>query len=197
MEWNTPEKITIRIRLASALLDLVIASVVAIPPVFFVFLEFVEVWLDGPGPPRAATSSFALYLLPLPLALYLCKDCLRGRSIAKRILRLHVVNLASGQAASPLQCALRNLSVILWPLEVVVLLFNPSRRIGDWIAGTEVCFFEAQDAAPAKLRWERVLLSFLFVYACCIFLFWCWLHALEAPSAGWEAVPDTESGVWH
>ena len=39
--------------------------------------------------------------------------------------------------ASSLKCLIRNITIILWPIEVIVVLVSPSRRIGDFIAGTE------------------------------------------------------------
>lgn len=33
---------------------------------------------------------------------------------------------------------LRNITLIIWPVEVVVSLINPGRRLGDFLAGTRV-----------------------------------------------------------
>ena len=72
----------------------------------------------------------------LLVACYLNKDFLRGRSLAKGLFGLQVVD-AGGQPANELRCCVRNLTVLLWPVEVLLLL---GRRIrwGDTLAGTYV-----------------------------------------------------------
>lgn len=69
--------------------------------------------------------------------LYCLKDIYNGRSIGKRAFKLQVVDSRSNEAASLLQCYIRNIFLILWPIEVVVwLIFR--RRVGDMIAMTKV-----------------------------------------------------------
>ncbi len=53
------------------------------------------------------------YLSMLGFAIYFCKDCINGRSIAKRILKLQVVDNSTGQVASPLKCFIRNMFIII------------------------------------------------------------------------------------
>lgn len=52
------------------------------------------------------------YLGILGLALYFCKDIINGRSLAKRLLKLQVVDNTTGEVASPMQCFVRNLFVL-------------------------------------------------------------------------------------
>lgn len=84
------------------------------------------------------------YVSMLGLILYPCKDCINGRSIAKRMLKLQVVDNSTGQVASPFKCFIRNLFIVLWPIEVIVALTNTSRRLGDKVAGTKVVVFNPQ-----------------------------------------------------
>jgi uncharacterized RDD family membrane protein YckC len=70
--------------------------------------------------------------------LYLNKDFLFGKSIAKRIIGLQVIDNRNNQPADEFKCFLRNMTIPLYPLEVLVTLFTPDRRIGDWIANTRV-----------------------------------------------------------
>jgi uncharacterized RDD family membrane protein YckC len=81
----------------------------------------------------------------LGFALYFCKDSINGQSIAKKVLKLQVVEVSTGKAASPIKCFLRNLTCLIWPIEVIVTLFNPNRRIGDMIAGTIVVQHNAEN----------------------------------------------------
>lgn len=99
------------------------------------------------------------YLLLTGLALYFCKDSFNGRSIAKRLLKQQVVENRSGAPATPLRCLLRNLFCVVWPIEVLVTLGSPQRRLGDRVAGTRVIAYRpAAEKAPA--RWPQVALAF-------------------------------------
>ena len=69
--------------------------------------------------------------------IYANKDFLQGRSIAKRKLGLVVINHRTGLTAGPFRCFIRNATIVLWPIELVMLLINPARRLGDYLAETE------------------------------------------------------------
>jgi len=103
------------------------------------------------------------YVGLIGFALYFCKDCINGRSIAKRALKLQVVDNKSGNVASPIKCFVRNIFCILWPIEVIVTLASPSRRIGDMIAGTRVIPFNPELEQP-KVNFAQVGLSIVLAY---------------------------------
>jgi len=71
-------------------------------------------------------------------SLFLNKDISFGKSIGKAFVGLRVVSSSTGSPASAIQCMIRNLFVLIWPLEALMLLFSPKRRIGDFVAGTRV-----------------------------------------------------------
>jgi len=81
-------------------------------------------------------------------ALYFCKDIFNGRSIAKRILNLQVVDNSTGKVAGPMRCFVRNITCVLWPIEVLVAMINTSRRLGDRIAGTKLERFDPSLEQP-------------------------------------------------
>ena len=66
------------------------------------------------------------------------KDYLNSKSIGKRIIGYKLISHKKGNSASKIQCVIRNLTLLFWPMEVILLLVYPSRRIGDFIAGTKV-----------------------------------------------------------
>lgn len=66
------------------------------------------------------------------------KDYYKAKSVAKRIYGYQIYNVSTNEIAHPLKCAIRNMTCIIWPIEAVFLLFNPNRRLGDYIAGTIV-----------------------------------------------------------
>lgn len=103
-------------------------------------------------------SGLPFYIGLFGFALYFCKDCINGRSIAKRIIKLQVVDNTTGQVASPLKCFVRNIFCIIWPVEVIVTLINPSRRIGDQVAGTKVVYYD-----PTLVEQPKVNIKKLFI----------------------------------
>ena len=84
------------------------------------------------------------YLGTFVFALYLNKDAVGGRSLAKRFMKLQIVDTKTEMPASAFACFIRNLTIIIWPIEVLISLFNQDRRIGDFIAGTKLIHFDAE-----------------------------------------------------
>jgi len=99
---------------------------------------------------------------------YFCKDIVNGRSPAKRILKLQVIDNNTGQAASPLKCLLRNITIVIWPIEVIVAITNTNNRLGDRLAGTQLINFDPsyeqaqfnvkKALLPAGIVWGLLLL---------------------------------------
>ncbi|HNA01390.1 MAG TPA: RDD family protein [Ferruginibacter sp.] len=105
-----------------------------------------------------------VYLGVVGLALYFCKDSFHGRSPAKRILKLQVVDEVTGEAASPMKCFVRNILCLLWPVEVIVALRNPARRLGDRLAGTRLVKFDPVREQP-PIKPGALLLPLAIAYA--------------------------------
>ena len=120
---------------------------------------------DNPSADINPFSDGFLYLFEIGFALYFCKDCIAGRSLAKRILKLQILNHNTGNVASPVRCVIRNLFCVLWPVEVIFALINPARRIGDFVAGTTVAYFDAATIVQSKLNVVQIVVSFLIAYA--------------------------------
>jgi uncharacterized RDD family membrane protein YckC len=109
------------------------------------------------------------YISMLGFAIYFCKDCINGRSIAKRILKLQVVDNSTGQVASPLKCFIRNIFIIIWPIEGIIALVNPSRRLGDRVAGTKLVVFDPTLEQP-KINIGQLLIPVVIAFGL-MFLF--------------------------
>jgi uncharacterized RDD family membrane protein YckC len=103
------------------------------------------------------------------VALYFCKDIFNGRSLAKRILKLQLIDTATGQVASPLKCFVRNIFCVLWPVEVIVAMTNTSKRLGDRIAGTQLVNFDPSLEQP-QINIGRSLLPVGISYALILLL---------------------------
>jgi len=169
-----PEKIpTTGSRLVSMILDHVIMSMIGmiffLPSLFQGFAgafrisheqKFTGHFLNGPF----------FYLGLFGFGLYFCKDCINGRSIAKRMCWLQVVDNTSGQVASPIKCFVRNLFCVLWPIEGIAILLNPARRIGDYVAGTLVVNYDPIAVVQPAIRPAKLLLPLGLSYGLLLFI---------------------------
>jgi uncharacterized RDD family membrane protein YckC len=103
---------------------------------------------------------------------FLNKDMYFGKSMGKYFNGTRVVSVRTGNAASPIRCFIRNLFILIWPLEAIILVFSPKRRIGDIVAGTKV---QESEEIGHEMKWQYVqailsmvtsaiLIYFLFTY---------------------------------
>ncbi len=100
------------------------------------------------------------------LFLFLCKDFFGGRSLGKVFCAIAVKNVTSDFAKpSQKHLFLRNITLLLFPLEFFFLLQNKySRRLGDKWVGTFVVLDKEKTSKKDPIRWfsTRVLL-FIFL----------------------------------
>ncbi|HEX6168936.1 MAG TPA: RDD family protein [Chitinophagaceae bacterium] len=128
------------------------------------------------------------YMLAIGLALYFCKDIINGRSIAKRILRLQVVDNATGRVATPRQSFVRNIFCILWPIEVIIAITNTSRRFGDRVAGTKLVHYGRALEQPS-INIGKTLLPLIISYSLLVLL----MHLSPSPSVSMQKTNYSET----
>ena len=109
------------------------------------------------------------YIFLFGFTLYFCKDMINGRSIAKRILKLQVVDNKTGQVATPFQCLVRNIFGIIWPIEVIIAMLNTGRRLGDRVAGTRLVYYDKTARQPG-LQIGKIILPALVFYGIMVLL---------------------------
>jgi uncharacterized RDD family membrane protein YckC len=98
-------------------------------------------------------SKWAFYVMLVP---YLNKDFLHGRSPAKRWLGLHL-QAANGVPANELRAFLRNVTAMLWPLEVLLIVAGSQKRVGDYLAGTQVVASPSALAITPRSWWQELV----------------------------------------
>jgi len=106
-----------------------------------------------------------IYVSLAGLTIAFCKDCINGQSITKRIIKLQVVDNKTGAVATPMQCFIRNIPLLILPLEILVLLAQPDRRIGDKIAGTKLVFYDALKNNKPERSFKKYILPMVSAYA--------------------------------
>jgi len=157
-EVNKLAKISPRFhRISSMLLDHIIMTIVIMIPWFLILILIISkiVIFDD----QAVKIAFLSMLF-----IYLNKDFFNAKSPAKRLLGYQVVNRKNEKPATELHCFIRNLTIgVAWPLEVIVGLINPERRIGDFIANTKVIISEkeALKGIWTDLKTTRLKLNFI------------------------------------
>lgn len=101
-----------------------------------------------PSQPFFYMPDWAMALWALGGSLYLNKDIRRGQSFAKQMFGFRVVDSRTGGEAGPFRLFIRNLTAIIFPIEIALLLRDPSRRLGDMIAGTKLVLSDSADEFP-------------------------------------------------
>lgn len=129
--------------------------------------------LIGTEYPNMMSNEMGIFIFYSFVFLYLNKDFVGGKSLAKRIMGFQVIDRKTGENASELQCFVRNLTIcVAWPIEVIICLIYPQRRIGDFLANTQIVKNEKlgaksifKDLKRLKLRWTYILIVLMaFVY---------------------------------
>jgi len=133
------------------LLDHAIICFVTIPPAILLMHGSLAPQTDLTTNPMSAYAFIPLF------AVYFCKDCVGGRSVAKRMLKLQVADYKKGTVASPFQSLIRNFFDVLWPAEIIVTFFNPQRRIGNRVAGTKIISYTPNVNQEKTKIWQVVL----------------------------------------
>ena len=75
----------------------------------------------------------------IALVLLIIKDViLKNGSIGKRVFNIHIVDKTTQDKPKISQLVLRNITLIIWPVEVYFLFYKHQERLGDKWANTEV-----------------------------------------------------------
>jgi uncharacterized RDD family membrane protein YckC len=155
----TEKELTAGKRIGAMLLDhIVMTFVIMIIVLPTMMSKFDHAFGDELLAPNGAID-WSLILMCFGMSLYFNKDMIQGKSIAKRALKQEVVDIKTGEVASALKCFVRNLTIAIWPIEVIVVLISPSRRIGDFIAGTRVDLMTDERNSKPKVNIKNVLIS--------------------------------------
>lgn len=147
-------------RVLSAIIDQITLTVSVI--IFSIGQEFAST--------PEETHKIRVTTMILLFSLFLNKDICFGRSIGKSFVGLRVVSSRTGNPAGPIQCAIRNLFWLVWPIEALILFFSPKRRIGDIVAGTRV--HDSQEI-DGEIKWQYIqaILSLVSSFSLVYYLF--------------------------
>jgi uncharacterized RDD family membrane protein YckC len=104
----------------------------------YIAIPMILVMMFGDPLPTKFTWTELVTMIPFSLMVIALfnKDFFGGQSAVHRKLGYKVLDIKSNETAGKIQCMVRNLTAPLWPVEVIFILVNPKRRLGDIIAGT-------------------------------------------------------------
>jgi len=122
-------------RYLSIFLDQMIIVIVAMI-CYLLLLVFIGIY-DLENQNIESLTSFHV-TVALIWTIYLNKDIYQGRSIGKYNFNLRVLDRKTRYTAGPFKCLLRNLTLFIWPIELLFLAKRKERRLGDLIARTIV-----------------------------------------------------------
>ena len=162
-EFVYQDNLTVTERLKSMLLDHFIICFTILPPVIIPELIGIEI-----------REWFGETMILLVFAIYINKDILEGRSAAKRILGQVVIDKETEKPANEIKCAIRNFTVCFWIFEVIIVIFNPNRKIGDLIVGTKVVRTEKKDIKTMLLDFQTAIKT-NWVLPFVIAMFYSWI----------------------
>lgn len=106
------------------------------------------------------------FLSALMLTLLLCKDCINGQSVGKRIMKIQVVDETTNKNISVVGCIVRNFFVFFWIVEFFVLLISKNKRIGDYVTKTKI----VKNDNTENIRIDKSTVITVLICFCVIFL---------------------------
>lgn len=113
---------------------------------------------------RTMMDSMSVMFIPMCIAMalsyiyFLCKDVIGGRSLGKRLQKLQLVR-SDGSPVSYTRMVVRNLFIVIWPIEVIMYLANKGQRLGDLLCKTTVVV--ATDENKQAVDKQKVIISIL------------------------------------
>lgn len=112
------------IRFVSGYIDLMVVSLINFPLIYWISIQ------RNLASIIFTTLSFVICVL--------CKDAL-GLNIGKRLFRVKILKKGSLEDATAKQKIIRNIPLIIWPIEAIILLSSKDgQRLGDKLAHTEI-----------------------------------------------------------
>ena len=119
------------------------------------------------------------FLSAMMVTMLLCKDCINGKSAGKRIMKIEIANEKEGEKVSAVSCVVRNIFVVLWIIEILVLFISKEKRIGDYVAKTEV----VSNSKVEKIKLDKNALLTILLCFCIIFLFMFFVFKIFSSSS--------------
>lgn len=87
-------------------------------------------------------ESFPFVMMAVMYVVFCSKDMMHGQSVGKRVYKIQIVDMVTGQKVGFVRCFLRNLPILIWPIEMLMIMSGKDRRFGDYLVGTKLEYYE-------------------------------------------------------
>lgn len=147
------DRITFALKLESWAIDFLVVFIFSIPLVLVYFI-FEHLY-------------YAVFMISFIYCIVICKDLIYGQSFGKYKYKLLIVDM-NGNTPSLFKLIIRNIIFILiWPLEIIINMIHPERRLGDLICGTQLVIsnekiFDRKSIFKGNLIWIFLIILLLF-----------------------------------
>ena len=133
-------------RLKSSIVDFLISIIILVIFLFLFIYTKENMYKVETGQIELSVMKFRIIITVFISFLYLLvKDIIGDRSIGKKIFKLKIIDIKTGNIASLNQRLLRNIFIYIFSflylffiIEFLMIVFNKGKRLGDIIAKTEV-----------------------------------------------------------
>ena len=161
------DKCQISIRLRSLAIDLsVLCSLWAIISIIYVYLNM-----------NFKYVYYNCFVMSLLLSLFFCKDIFGSQSLGKRYCKIIVVSSIDKQNISISRLIKRNIFVLIWPIELLLLIIS-NNRIGDAIAKTKVVTIN-NNIVKSKKGITKSIIYFVFMLFATLSISFLLLFAIQ------------------
>lgn len=146
-------------RILALLIDVWFYGYLTSLSMYLVFFVFKTPW-DSPIIHNSISLHFAIWLAGF--LIFASKDSFKGLGLGKLVMGVRVYN-GNNQPAGYIATLIRNLPLLAWPIETLIMVLNSNkRRMGDYLADTQV----RQDPnIKGANRWYAALFIIVFYLA--------------------------------
>ena len=151
------KQVTTGQRLKSMLIDHLLMTLIIATGFLLLLLLLIVLKVDlNSTDPLNQKLIIGIFLLMF--SMYFNKDIINGQSPSKKILNHQIIDNKTGRPATPIQCVTRNLTLFIWPIEIIVTIINPTRRLGDFISNTKVVNYTG---SKSEVNFGQIFISIL------------------------------------
>jgi len=127
---------------------------------------------------------FMIFEFTLLFTLWLCKDLINGRSLGKRMVGHKLSSIDNTNIIW--KYIVRNIFTLIWPIEIIFCMINPSRRLGDLVFGTQVTSAEEQERKSDTIHFQvkAIILNFIVTFLIVLVItsiIWYLIQSLNNP----------------
>jgi uncharacterized RDD family membrane protein YckC len=169
------QKVSFLRRIAAIMIDLVLISTFFILYFYFSHKWIFKFHIVFEGFDFLLKVPWNLIFISIILFLILNKDFKRGQSLGKKLMKLQIVDNKTYKSSSPVKCVIRNFFFLLFPLELILTIKQPSQQFADKKLNTLIVNYSTKNNAKFSIAYYLVsyltTIIYIFIFQILIFIF--------------------------